>query len=149
MFGLFEVVGKTLCNALSAQWNEALVGLDQFRGIQTQLQPPVAYQLIETIGSEWPVCPGIGAQVEIRVTINDQQADRAMPLNLKGQSPRLLEIGGDQGGDGAHLAKQAGKRGRVVPILLQGAPDIREMDDGATNIDGLKKETLYLTGLHS
>jgi hypothetical protein len=77
---------------------------------------------------------------KLLVAVHDQQLDRAVAAQLQGQAAGLLELGGDQRGDGGGFAEQLGDGRLVVAAGLHLLPGIAEMDDGAADVEVLEKE---------
>jgi len=62
-----------------------------------------------------------------------------LPRNCS-QAAGLLELAGDQCGDGGRFAEQLGDGGLIVAVDLHLLPGIAEMDDGAANVEVLEEK---------
>lgn len=131
-------------DAVADHGHVALVGQAGSRHVQAHHQLATqmgAEQFLHRRRQDDRIAAGHAAHLQFFIAIHDQQLDRATTAQLQGQAPGLLELGGDQRGDGGCFAKQLGDRRLVVAVVLHVPPGIAQMDDGATNIEALEQET--------
>ena len=74
------------------------------------------------------------------VAIHHQQLDRAVAAQLQRQPARLLELGGDQRGDGGGFTQQLGDGGLVIAPGLHLLPGVAKMNNRAPDVEAFKEE---------
>ena len=127
-------------DAVAVQGHQALVGLAQVGQVQGEGELAVAEEV--GYGRIGHVGLGLGhaAQAQLLVAVDDEEVDRAAALELEGHAAGLLEIGGDEDGDGGHLAQETGDRGGIVASGQHFLPGAVELDEGATDVEVLEQE---------
>ena len=82
-----------------------------------------------------PTYAALAAELGMTASEIHGAVDRAVAAQLQGEAARLLQLGGDQRGDGGSLAEQLGDGRLIVAADLHLLPGIAEMDDGAANVE--------------
>jgi len=91
---------------------------------------------------------GHAAHLQGFIAVHDQQLHRATATQLQCQTAGLLQLAGDQRGDGCRFAQQLGDCRLIIAAGLHGLPGGLEAHDGTTNIESFKQETLHVAAAH-
>jgi hypothetical protein len=115
------------CNTVAHHRYVALIGLAGIRHVQAhhQLAALMSAQQIRHGGRQYNrVAARHATHLQLFVAIHDQQLDRAIATQLKGQAPGLLQLSSDQCGHGGGFAQQLGNRRLVVTVDLHLSPGV-------------------------
>jgi hypothetical protein len=143
LLGLLQVMLENRRDAVADHRHEALIGLAGGRQVEAhhQLAALMAPSRVRhRRRQDDRIAARHAAHLQLLVAIHDQQLDRAVAAQLQGQAAGLLELAGDQRGDGGRFAEQLGDGRLVVAVDLHLLPGIAEMDDGTANIEAFEQE---------
>jgi len=145
LFRLLKVVLENLGDAVTDHRHKALVRLAGIGHVEAHHQLAAlmgAEQFGHRRGQDDRIAARHAAHLQQFVAIHHQQLNRPVTAQLQGQATRLLELAGNQCGDGSCFAEQLGDRRLIVAVDLHLLPNIVQMDQGAANVEIFKQEAL-------
>jgi len=115
---------ENLGDAGAGKRHDALVGFAHRRHVERQEQLPVTEQFRSRLAGQWRAEPGHAADVQLLVTVDDQQGNRSVAAQLDSQAPRLFQLAAEQQGGRRQFTEEAGN-GRRIAASIEHVPPHR------------------------